>query len=76
MSSFYDLLNELYPQVGQGVAKITLKRADESLEAKTPSGANLILFGVAELGSSVFYRLDNHRIISPAPDITWSEEAV
>lgn len=76
MSDFYDLLNSLYPQSASGIARITLKRSDNSLEALSPSGVNLILYGMAEIGESVFYRLDNHQITSPAPDLTWTEEAV
>ena len=76
MSSFLDVLDSLYPQAASGIAKITLKRSDNSLEAVSPSGVNLILYGAAEIGDSVFYRLDNHQITAPAPNLTWTEEGV
>lgn len=76
MSDFYDLLNSLYPQSASGIARITVKRSDNSLEAASPSGVNLVLYGAAEIGDSVFYRLDNHQITAPAPSLTWNEEGV
>ena len=76
MTNFYELLESLNPKSASGIATITLKRADNSLEATSPSGVNLILFGAAEIGDSVFYRLDNHQITAPAPALVWTEEAV
>lgn len=76
MSSFLDVLDSLYPQAASGIATITVKRSDGSLEAVSPSGVNLLLKGTANVGDSVFYRLDNHQITGSAPAISWTEEGV
>lgn len=68
--------NQIFGTTERGFAKITGVKNDGQLIATTPSGAMVLLAGVAQIGTNVYYNRVTGEVLAPAPDVEMNEYGV
>lgn len=68
--------NQIFGATERGFAKVTGVKNDGQLIATTPSGATVLLHGVGQIGTNVYYNRVTGEVLAPAPDVEMSEYGV
>ena len=67
---------QIFNQEERAFAKITGVKQDGMLIATTPTGVVVLLQGKADIGKNVFYDRVSGKVLSEAPNVTFTEYGV
>lgn len=68
--------NQIFGTTERGFAKITGRKNDGQFIATTPNGATVLLHGVGQIGTNVYYNRVTGEVLAPAPDVEMNEYGV